>query len=156
LDAVSVRSFLRSGRGRLLRWTSSSTASVTHSPSRRSRPGCTGSSQYAVEVNGVRYPVKQAFRVATGLDHFTTQRARDVLRRLGFFSGNAASADGYAASAPGSAPSAVTEPSPLWVLEIQTLAGGSHEFELDEEEDVQALEAEISHRIVERGFVSGA
>ena len=111
--------------------------------------------QYAVEVNDARYPVKQVFRVATGLEHFTTQRARDVLRRLGFFDGSAASADGSAASAPGSQPSTLAEPSPLWVLEIQTLAGGPHEFELDEEEDVQALEAEISHRIGSDGSYQG-
>lgn len=70
--------------------------------------------QYAVEVNGVRYPVNQAFRVATGLEHFTTQRARDVLRRLGF-------SDGSATSAPGWQPSALTEPSPSWVLKSRLL-----------------------------------
>jgi len=104
--------------------------------------------QYAVVVNGVRYPVKQVFRVATGLEHFTTQRARDVLRRLGFSVGSAA-------SAPAPQASAVAEPSPVWVLEIQTIAGGSHEFELDEEEDVEALEAEISHRIGSDGSYQG-
>ena len=104
--------------------------------------------QYAIEVNGVRYPVKQVFRVATGLEHFTTQRARDVLRRLGFF-------DGSATSDPDPQPSAPTEPSPVWVLEIHTLSGGPHEFELDEEEDVQALEAEISHKIGSDGSYQG-
>ena len=104
--------------------------------------------QYVIDVNGVRYPVKQVFRVATGLEHFTTQRARDVLRRLGFF-------DGGAASHPTAEHSTSTGPAPVWVLEIQTLAGGPHEFELDEEEDVQALEAEISHRIGSDGSYQG-
>jgi hypothetical protein len=38
-----------------------------------------------VEIDGRRYPVKQALAVATGLDpsDFTSQHARSVLRRLG-------------------------------------------------------------------------
>jgi hypothetical protein len=100
--------------------------------------------QHAVEINGVRYPVKQAFAVATGLREleFTSQRARDVLRRLGF-------SDRRTASGPSPEPAATADQatSSVWVLEIRTVADGSHEFELDEKQDVQALEAEISHRI---------
>ena len=99
--------------------------------------------QYAVEVNGVRYPVKQVFRVTTGLEHFTTQRARDVLRRLGLFD---RSADARATQ-----PSAAEPNATGWILEILTLTGVSYEFELDGEEDIQALEAEIAHKIGDDG-----
>ena len=100
--------------------------------------------EHTIEIDGVLYPVKQAFAVATDLPpvEFTTQRARDVLRRLGF-------SDPRTASSPSPQPAAAPEQaiSPVWVLEIRTLAGGSHEFELDEKQDVQALETEISHSI---------
>jgi hypothetical protein len=43
----------------------------------------------------------------------------------------------------------------MWVLEIRTLGGGSHEFELDEGEDVQALQSEISHSIGSDGSYQG-
>ena len=104
--------------------------------------------QYSVEVNGVRYPVKQVFRVATGLKYVNTDRARDILRRLGFFSQGAP-------SAAASQPSTVTELSPVWVLEIQTVAGGVYEIELDNEEDLQALEEELSNRIGSDGSYHG-
>lgn len=41
---------------------------------------------HVVEIDGIEYPVKQAFAEATGLDllDFTTNHARNVLRRLGF------------------------------------------------------------------------
>lgn len=41
---------------------------------------------HAVEVNGLRYPIKQAFSCVTGLDvlDFTTNQARSILGRLGF------------------------------------------------------------------------
>jgi hypothetical protein len=112
--------------------------------------------RYAVEVNGTLYPVKQVFAIMTGLDYsnFTTQRARDVLRRFGFSEQPHASGPG-GTQPPG--PSAVTEPaSPsTWVLEIRTLGGGSHEFELDDDEDVRALQAEISHGIGSDGSYQG-
>ena len=39
-----------------------------------------------VEVNGLLYPVKQAFATASGLDRadFISHQARSVLQRLGF------------------------------------------------------------------------
>jgi len=42
-----------------------------------------------VEINGVRYPVKQVFAKATRLDRldFATNQARNQLRRLGFVVG---------------------------------------------------------------------
>jgi hypothetical protein len=42
-----------------------------------------------VEINGVQYPVKQAFARVTGLDRldFATNQARNHLRRLGFVVG---------------------------------------------------------------------
>jgi hypothetical protein len=104
--------------------------------------------QYSVEVNGVRYPVKQVFRVATGLKYVNTDRARDILRRLGFFSVGAPSATA-------SQPSTVAELSRVWVLEIQTVAGGVHEIELDHEEDLEAFEAELSNRIGSDGSYHG-
>ncbi len=104
--------------------------------------------QYSVEVSGVRYPVKQVFRVATGLKFVNTDRARDILRRLGFFSQGTPSATA-------SHPSKVAELSPVWVLEIQTVAGGVHEIELDHEEDLQVLEAELSNRIGSDGSFHG-
>jgi len=41
---------------------------------------------HAVEVNGLEYPVKQAFSCVTGLDllDFTTNHARKIFLRLGF------------------------------------------------------------------------
>lgn len=41
---------------------------------------------HVVVVNGVDYPVKQAFAVVTGMDllDFTTNQARRVFDRLGF------------------------------------------------------------------------
>lgn len=41
---------------------------------------------HAVVVDGKRYPVKQAFSAASGMDRldFTTNQARHVLARLGF------------------------------------------------------------------------
>jgi hypothetical protein len=41
---------------------------------------------HAVEVDGLRYPVKQAFACVTGLDRldFNTNQARSIFRRLGF------------------------------------------------------------------------
>ena len=109
--------------------------------------------RYAVEVNGVLYPVKQVFAVATGVDQFTTQRARDVLRPLGFIPQRY---DCGSRVAPPLGPSAAAEsaPSSRWALEIRTVGGGSHEFELDGE-DVQALQAEISHNISRDGSYHG-
>lgn len=106
--------------------------------------------KFAVEVNGVVYPVKQVFAIATGVDQFTTQRARDVLRRLGFYEQRQASDAGTVQP---SDPSAAAESasSSTWVLEIRAVGGGSHEFELDDSEDVQALRAEISHSIGSNG-----
>jgi hypothetical protein len=104
--------------------------------------------QYSVEVNGVRYPVKQVFRVVTGLDLFTTNQARSVLRRLGFTIQGPANVTA-------SLLAAATEPPPVTVLEIQTLAGGVHEFELDQDEDVQALESQILHSIGSEGAYQG-
>lgn len=42
--------------------------------------------EHFVEVNGVVYPLKQAFHLATGFDllDFHTTQARTVFRRLGF------------------------------------------------------------------------
>ena len=41
---------------------------------------------HAVEIEGQRYPVKQAFAIATGLDRldFQTSQARRALKQLGF------------------------------------------------------------------------
>ena len=41
---------------------------------------------HAVEINGLTYPVKEAFALVTGLDllDFNTNQARNVFRRLGF------------------------------------------------------------------------
>ena len=41
---------------------------------------------HAVVVEGQRYPVKQAFALAAGIDplDFTTTQARQALKRLGF------------------------------------------------------------------------
>lgn len=41
---------------------------------------------HAVEVNGLQYPVKQAFARVTGLDllDFNTNQARSIFQRLGF------------------------------------------------------------------------
>ena len=41
---------------------------------------------HAVEINGMTYPVKEAFAHATGLDvlDFNTNQARNVFQRLGF------------------------------------------------------------------------
>jgi hypothetical protein len=104
--------------------------------------------QYTAEVNGVRYPVKQPFRVATGVRKVNTDRAHDVLQRLGFpIHGPANVTDSLL--------STVTEPSPVWVLEVQTVAGGVFEIELDEEEDVQALEAKLADRIGSDGSYQG-
>lgn len=104
--------------------------------------------QQTVEVNGVRYPVKQVFRVATGLDFFTTNQARSVLRRLGFvIQGPTNVTDSLLAT--------VTEPPPVTFVEIQTSVGGVHEFELDPEEDVRTLESEIFHSIGGEGAYQG-
>ena len=104
--------------------------------------------QYAVEVNGVRYPVKQVFRVATSVQFVNTDRARNILGRLGFF-------DRVATATTASQRSPVTERSPGRVLEIQTVTGGVHELELGPEQDVRALEAEISQRIGGDGSYQG-
>jgi len=42
--------------------------------------------QHAVEVNGRLFPMKQAFALATGLDHLdlTTNQARTQFKRLGY------------------------------------------------------------------------
>jgi hypothetical protein len=104
--------------------------------------------QYTVEVNGVLYPVKQVFRLATGIEHFNTDRARDVLRRLGFsIQGPADVTDSLLAT--------VTEPSLVWVLEVETVAGSVHESELDDEEDVQALEDNLVEMIGSDGSYQG-
>lgn len=41
---------------------------------------------HAVEIEGVLYPVKEAFAVVSGLDllDFNTNQARNVFQRLGF------------------------------------------------------------------------
>jgi hypothetical protein len=41
---------------------------------------------HAVEINGVRYPVKEAFAIVTNLDllDFNTNQARNVFQQLGF------------------------------------------------------------------------
>jgi hypothetical protein len=110
--------------------------------------------RYAIEVNGVLYPVKQVFAVATGVDQFTTQRARDVLRRLGFPEPGDA---GGSATVPTSGRPVATKPapSPVWVLEIRTVGAGSHEFELADTEDIQAIRDAISHSIGSDGFYQG-
>ncbi|MGH3191889.1 MAG: hypothetical protein ACRDPY_35830 [Streptosporangiaceae bacterium] len=104
--------------------------------------------QHAVEVNGVRYPVTQVLRVATGVRSANTDRARNILRRLGFF-------DRMATATTASQRSPATEQAPGRVLEIQTVTGGVHEFELGPEQDVQALEAEISQKIGGDGSYQG-
>jgi hypothetical protein len=105
--------------------------------------------QHAVEVNGVRYPVKQVFRrVAPELGSVNTDRARNILGRLGF-------SDRVATATTASRRPPVTERSPGRVLEIQTVTGGVHEFELGPEQDVQALEAEISQKIGGDGSYQG-
>jgi hypothetical protein len=104
--------------------------------------------QYTAEVNGIRYPIKQPVRVATGLEKVNTDRAHDILRRLGFpIQGPA--------DVTHSLLSTVTEPSPVWILEVQTVAGGVYEIELEQEEEVQALEAELSDRIGSDGSYQG-
>ena len=103
--------------------------------------------QHAVEVNGVQYPVKQVFRVTTGVQFVNTDRARNILGRLGF-------SDRVATATTASQRSPVTDRSP-GVLEIQTVTGGVHEFELGPEQDVQALEAEISQKIGSDGSYQG-
>ena len=41
---------------------------------------------HAVEINGVLYPLKQAFATMTGIDplDFNTHQARGVFKRMGF------------------------------------------------------------------------
>ncbi len=102
--------------------------------------------KFAIEVNGTLYPVKQVFAVATGVDQFTTQRARDVLRRLGFSEQRHASGPSVVPP-PGPLPVTKATLSSMWVLEIRTIGGGSHEFLLDDDEDIQALQGEISRSI---------
>jgi hypothetical protein len=96
--------------------------------------------QHNVEVNGVRYPVTQVVGVSTGIQSVNTDRARNILRRLGFF-------DRVTAATTASQRSPITERSPEWVLEIETVTGGVYEFGLGPEQDVQVLEAEISQKI---------
>lgn len=105
--------------------------------------------QHAVEVNGVRYPVKQVFRVATGARSVNTDRARNILGRLGF-SDRATTATTASRQAP------VTDRSPgRRILEIQTATGAVHEFELDSKQDGQILKAEISQKIGGDGSYQG-
>src|SRR5574337_1300830 len=42
--------------------------------------------EHAIEISGVRFPIKQAFACATGMDvlDFTTDQARRVFKHLGF------------------------------------------------------------------------
>jgi hypothetical protein len=104
--------------------------------------------QYTAEVNGIRYPIKQPVRVATGRKKVNTDRADGILRRLGFpIKGPTDVTDSLL--------STVTEPSPVLILEIQTVAGGVYEIELDQGEDVQALEAELANRIGSDGSYQG-
>jgi hypothetical protein len=104
--------------------------------------------QHAVEVNGVRYPVTQVLGVAIDWQIVNTDRARNILRRLGF-------SDRGASATTASQRSPVTNRPPGRVLEIQTVAGGVHEFELGPKQDVQALEAEISQKIGGDGSYQG-
>lgn len=99
--------------------------------------------EHAVEVNGELYPVKQVFAVATGRDvsEFTSQRARDVLRRLGFEDPRRAQqnlASGHA----------ITEPTEtVWVLELRTLAGGHQEMVLADSQDVDELQKQVAYNV---------
>jgi hypothetical protein len=98
--------------------------------------------EHAVEANGQLYPVKQVFAVATGRDvsEFTSQRAQDVLRRLGFTdprkNGSGAATPPPPALSPALAGAGNGEE---WVLELRTLGGGHQEIVLVDPADVEGL-----------------
>jgi hypothetical protein len=87
--------------------------------------------KHSVTVNGRAYPVKQVFHVITGIDsaEFTSHRARDVLRRLGFEVGSA-----------GDRPPAIRDMPRTWVLRLISGAGGTQECELSDEFDASSLQ----------------
>jgi hypothetical protein len=96
--------------------------------------------EHAVEVNGTLFPVKQVFAVATGRDvsEFTSQRAQDVLRRLGF-------SDPRRTPKPG--PASPADPEIAWVLELRTLAGGHQAVLLADSQDLEQLSSEVANNV---------
>jgi hypothetical protein len=54
---------------------------------------------------------------------------------------------GIAITAPSDPPANETAGPVTWMLEIRTLGGGVHEFEMDDHEDIPALQAEIAKSI---------
>jgi hypothetical protein len=104
---------------------------------------------HAVEVEGRLYPVKQVFGLATRRDHgeFTSQRARDVLRRLGFRDPRRRAPEPEPAL-----PSFVVHPEPatqpsVWVLELRTATGATHEFEIADEADVPPIREQVAEHV---------
>lgn len=90
--------------------------------------------EHAVEVNGVMFPVKQVFAAAVGVDtsQFTSQRAQNVLRRLGFVDPRRSSGKPALEAAPDRQ---------IWVLHLRTGAGGHQLCELPREPDGTLLKA---------------
>lgn len=98
--------------------------------------------EHAVEVGGVLYPVKQVFAGITGRDNseFTSQRAQDVLRRLGYV-------DPRRAPRAGVLPGHGQPTEPTWMLELRTNGGGHQEFELSPMQDRKELEAQLAYQV---------
>lgn len=92
--------------------------------------------EHYVTIEGRRYPVKQAFAVATGLSaaDFTSHRARDVLRRVGV---TADRTDGKAPM--------------TWVLHTMTHGGGHQELELTDDRNIEDLKVEVEHGMRDGG-----
>lgn len=90
--------------------------------------------EHAVEVNGVMFPVKQVFAAAVGVDvsQFTSQRAQDVLRRLGFVDPRRST---------GKPALKADADRPVWVLHLRTSAGGHQRCELPGKPDGTLLKA---------------
>lgn len=86
--------------------------------------------------------MKQVFATITGRDNseFTSQRAQDVLRRLGF-------TDPRRAARVQSLLATGKAPPPAWVLELRTKGGGHQEFELSHTQDLDELRAEVAYKI---------
>lgn len=103
--------------------------------------------EHALEVNGELYPIKQVLAVATRChtSEFTSQRAQDILRRLGFRERRR-----FATTEP---PETTTSTSPSgdsqqpWILQLRTQAGGYQEFELSAHQDHEALADQIEQHV---------
>jgi hypothetical protein len=62
---------------------------------------------------------------------------------------------GIAITAPSDPPASEPATPMGWVLEIRTLGGGTHEFEMDDQADIPALQAEIANSIGSDGTYRG-